>query len=287
MTTVNKKKVFFIASRFGCLEELLKHNSFEIIELWVLQDSALHSRLINESVPYQLFNLGDKKKILSRIAESNFDILFSNGCPFILPVSSIKKPHQLFINTHPTMLPYLKGKTGINGVLYHKMKYFGATTHFMDDGIDTGKIIAQKKAKVSPDLDIGLVYFISFQLEKDCFTHALNLLVKTNYQIRGKKQVGEGSYFNRTEDLLTIDITKHTTEEILLKIQSFGLQTQGAKCQIDNKTYLIFDAEKISNNYLLDNFLSAKPGEILLQYDAKFLLKTLNGIIKVKNYKTL
>ena len=140
-------RVLFIGNRFNVLFELL--NSFKeevsIVKIFVLENSHLETELKKCDCKYSVFSLNDKDHLIKKIKTLNFDILISNGCPFILPVSKITRNNQKFINIHPTYLPFLKGKTPLNGVFYNNMSFFGASMHFMDDGIDTGKIIYQKK----------------------------------------------------------------------------------------------------------------------------------------------
>ncbi len=51
-------------------------------------------------------------------------------------------PNRL-INFHPAILPSFKGLKAINQALESKVVFLGNTAHFMDEGIDTGKIIVQ------------------------------------------------------------------------------------------------------------------------------------------------
>ena len=52
-------------------------------------------------------------------------------------------PHRI-INIHPALLPAFPGKNGIQQAYHHGVKVFGVTVHYVDSGIDTGKIIAQE-----------------------------------------------------------------------------------------------------------------------------------------------
>ncbi|SFB23610.1 MULTISPECIES: phosphoribosylglycinamide formyltransferase [unclassified Bacillus (in: firmicutes)] len=49
------------------------------------------------------------------------------------------------INIHPSLLPAFPGKDAIGQALESKVKETGITIHFVDEGMDTGPIIAQKK----------------------------------------------------------------------------------------------------------------------------------------------
>lgn len=51
------------------------------------------------------------------------------------------------INIHPSLLPNFPGKSGYLDAFNAKVAESGITVHFVDSGIDTGKIIAQEKFK--------------------------------------------------------------------------------------------------------------------------------------------
>ena len=54
------------------------------------------------------------------------------------------------INLHPAYLPAFPGAHGIRDAYEAKVPYTGVTVHYVDEGIDTGDIIAQKKLAIDP-----------------------------------------------------------------------------------------------------------------------------------------
>jgi phosphoribosylglycinamide formyltransferase-1 len=52
------------------------------------------------------------------------------------------------INLHPALLPAFPGTTAIEDALRHGVKVTGVTVHFVDEGLDTGPIIAQEAVRV-------------------------------------------------------------------------------------------------------------------------------------------
>jgi phosphoribosylglycinamide formyltransferase-1 len=48
------------------------------------------------------------------------------------------------INVHPALLPAFPGLRAIEQAVEHGVKVFGVTVHFVDEGVDTGPIIAQR-----------------------------------------------------------------------------------------------------------------------------------------------
>jgi phosphoribosylglycinamide formyltransferase-1 len=57
------------------------------------------------------------------------------------------------INVHPALLPSFPGLDAIGQALRHGVRVTGVTVHFVDDGVDTGPIIAQRPVAVPPDRD--------------------------------------------------------------------------------------------------------------------------------------
>ncbi len=54
------------------------------------------------------------------------------------------------INVHPSLLPAFPGLDAVGQALAYGVKVFGVTVHFVDEGMDTGRIIAQR-AVALPD----------------------------------------------------------------------------------------------------------------------------------------
>jgi phosphoribosylglycinamide formyltransferase-1 len=57
---------------------------------------------------------------------------------------------QRVINVHPALRPAFPGIRAVEQALEHGVKVFGVTVHFVDEGVDTGPIIAQR-AVALPD----------------------------------------------------------------------------------------------------------------------------------------
>jgi phosphoribosylglycinamide formyltransferase-1 len=53
------------------------------------------------------------------------------------------------LNIHPSLLPKYKGLNTHEKAIKNKDKYSGCTVHFVNSKLDSGKIINQKKVKIS------------------------------------------------------------------------------------------------------------------------------------------
>jgi methionyl-tRNA formyltransferase len=281
------KKVVFLGERFTSFKYFIGKHNYHLVSVITTPHSRLESELKKRAIKYKAFTKRDKKPLINYLTKLEFDLFISNGNPFILPISEIKRKNQIFINIHPSLLPKLKGKSPVNGVFLFSEREFGVTVHHMDDGIDTGDIILQEKILRTSDLDLGLVYYLTFLLEERIIGKALKLLEDKQYKYRGKMQVGDGSYYSRQDKDCDLNFSKMKKDEILKRIQSFGVPTQGANFKIGDIKFKAYDAEIMKNNFIKELGDEISTGEMVLKYPNGFLIKCLDGIIKIKQYKEI
>ena len=67
----------------------------------------------------------------------------------ILSGNFIKNFAKPILNIHPSLLPKYKGLNTHKRVIKNKEKYSGSTVHLVNAKLDSGKIILQKKIKIS------------------------------------------------------------------------------------------------------------------------------------------
>ena len=93
--------------------------------------------------------------ILQKLREKDTDLIVLAGYMNILDPSLIEAYRNRIINIHPALIPKYCGK-GYYGKRVHRAVLeggeteSGATVHFVDEGVDTGKIILQEKVPVEP-----------------------------------------------------------------------------------------------------------------------------------------
>lgn len=95
------------------------------------------------------------KMILQKLNEAETDLIVLAGYMSILDPEMIEAYRDRIINIHPSLIPKFCGK-GFYGKRVHRAvlensdQESGATVHFVDEGVDTGKIILQEKVPVEP-----------------------------------------------------------------------------------------------------------------------------------------
>ena len=90
-----------------------------------------------------------EKELLFALKVNNIQMICLAGFMKILSKNFIKKFKGKILNIHPSLLPKYKGLNTHKRVLNNKEKYSGCTVHFVNARLDSGKIILQKKVKIS------------------------------------------------------------------------------------------------------------------------------------------
>ncbi len=90
-----------------------------------------------------------ENKLLSILKKNNIEMICLAGFMKILSKNFIKKFKGKILNIHPSLLPKYKGLNTHEKALINKEKYSGCTVHFVNSRLDSGKIILQKKVKIS------------------------------------------------------------------------------------------------------------------------------------------
>ncbi len=101
----------------------------------------------------KVFNYKNKsiteKKIISEMINKKIKLICLAGFMKILSINFIKSFKGKILNIHPSLLPKYKGLNTHERAISNNEKYSGCTVHFVNSRLDSGKIILQKKVKIS------------------------------------------------------------------------------------------------------------------------------------------
>lgn len=93
------------------------------------------------------------KRLVAAVEAAQPDVVVSAGFMKILGADFLARFEGRTLNTHPALLPSFKGAHGVRDALEYGVKVTGSTVHFVDAGVDTGRIIAQEPVLVRQDDD--------------------------------------------------------------------------------------------------------------------------------------
>jgi len=91
------------------------------------------------------------------------------------------------VNTHPALLPSFPGMDGPREALDYGVKVTGCTLFVVDEGIDTGPIVAQRAVPVHDDDDVDSLHERIKVAERAMLVDTVGRMVREGFRITGRK----------------------------------------------------------------------------------------------------
>ena len=153
------KTAVFISGKGSNLKNLIKYSKnkkypFSINLIFSNTNKAKglkYSKIykIKKKIIYYDKKIKTDKKILKILNQKKIKLICLAGFMKILSKNFIKKFQGKIINIHPSLLPKYKGLNTHIRAIKNKDKFAGCTVHYVTSKLDSGKIILQKKVKIS------------------------------------------------------------------------------------------------------------------------------------------
>ena len=105
-------------------------------------------KILNKVINYKNKIIAEKK-IISEINNKKIKLICLAGFMRILSKNFIKRFKGKILNIHPSLLPKYKGLNTHQRAISNNEKYSGCTVHIVNSRLDSGKVILQKKVKIS------------------------------------------------------------------------------------------------------------------------------------------
>ncbi len=86
----------------------------------------------------------------SWLEEHGVELVVLAGYMHLLTPPFLRRFPGRVVNVHPSLLPCFPGSKPIDDALAAGVETTGVTVHYVDDGIDTGTVIAQEEVPVEP-----------------------------------------------------------------------------------------------------------------------------------------
>lgn len=118
--------------------------------------------------------------LLANIAHFKPDLVVLAGFMRILPPNFVQALQPNLINMHPSLLPNFPGAHAVRDALAAGATKTGATIHVVDEGVDTGPILAQRELEILPDETEGELHERIKNIERE-------LIVQTVREIAEQK----------------------------------------------------------------------------------------------------
>jgi phosphoribosylglycinamide formyltransferase-1 len=123
---------------------------------------------------------------LEALNEAGVDLVVLAGFMRVLKGQFLKHFEGRVVNIHPSLLPSFPGLSSWKQALDYGVKVTGCTVHFVDQGVDTGPIIAQRAVPVlDTDTPASLHERIQ-EAERELYPAALASIARGEVQVRGR-----------------------------------------------------------------------------------------------------
>ena len=192
-------------------------------------------------------------------------------------------PKHGTINLHASLLPNYRGAAPINWALINGEKFTGVTTFFIDDKIDTGDILLQKKIKINETDNAEDLHNSLSKTGSLLMNETINRVL--NNSIKPSKQESNKTYktaYKLNKDNIKIDWETKPIE-IYNKIRGLSPYPGARTTIIDikrkiKKNVIIYDCDyKLINSKLI-------PGHIIISKN-DFKISCVDGFIQIKDIK--
>jgi phosphoribosylglycinamide formyltransferase-1 len=132
---------------------------------------------------------GYERALLEGVLETAPDCLVLAGYMRILSAWFVAHAGCPIVNIHPSLLPAFAGLDPHGQVLAGGVRFSGCTVHFVDEGVDTGPIIAQRVVPVMPEDTEETLAGRVLREEHVLFPETLDLMARGRIVREGRKVV--------------------------------------------------------------------------------------------------
>ena len=186
---VKKNACVFISGYGSNLKHLISNSrnpNFPVkISLVVCNNSSakglLHAK--KNSIPYLVINTKKRNfenEILIKLKNYNISLICLAGYMKIVSKNFLLKYGKKIINIHPSLLPKYKGLNTFEKIIKNNEKKTGCTVHFVNERLDSGKLIIQKSFFIDKSDKIDVLKKKTQILEYKAFSEAIIKIYRYN-----------------------------------------------------------------------------------------------------------
>ncbi len=198
----------------------------------------------------------------------------------ILPERILRIPEYGCINVHASLLPAYRGAAPIQWAVIDGLSETGVTTMYMDKGLDTGDIIAQRKVALRPDETGGLLFDRLAEEGAALLLDTLQML-KDGTAVRTPQDNAKSSYAKMlTKEMGRLDFSRdaETLERLIRGLDPWPT----AYTRLSGKLLKILRAAVVLEEAVVSTGgADAEPGTILNVEKKSFTVRCGTGALKI------
>ena len=219
-------------------------------------------------------------RFLDQIRGLKIDLIVSVSYRQILKKEILGIPHWGAINLHPSYLPKYRGKNPLNWVLINGEKETGLTVHYINEGIDTGGILARKKIKISQNDTADSLQKKFVQAAPDLIERAIGLIRRGEARPVPQDEKESSYYPPRTAEDGKINWRQSARDIYNLIRALIPPSYPGAFTYLQTGEKVVF-RKAIFPSAPKGNGGDYKPGEVIEIKKGKILIQTGRGRLQI------
>ena len=130
-----------------------------------------------------------ERAYISRLVDAQVDLVALAGFMRILKGDFLRAFPLRVVNIHPSLLPAFPGLEAWKQALDCGAKVTGCTVHFVDQGVDSGPIIAQETVPILPGDTPATLHERIQQAERLLYPRCLGALAEEKVLVKGRQTV--------------------------------------------------------------------------------------------------
>ena len=281
-------KILFIGTvEFSkkALQKLIELNA-QVVGVCTKESSEFNSDFADlrplcekNKIPYKFTDNVNSKDNCDWIKSFNPDIIFCFGWSNLLKKNVLTLAPMGVLGFHPSELPKNRGRHPLIWALVLGLKKSASTFFFMNEGIDSGKILSQKRFDILENDDVQILYdkFTSIallQIEK-----FLPQLQKKTYQTIKQTDETSNTWRSRTKIDGQIDF-RMSSQAIYNLVRALSKPYVGAHVNYNEKEIIVWKVQIIDNKQV-----NIESGKVLDINEDKILVKTYDGAIEITHHE--
>lgn len=252
-----------------------------IVPRYDTQDPVLKIWSEKLGIPFIPTKNVNSPEFIANLKKYSSELFISMSFNQIVKKEIINLPPKGFINCHAGSLPFYRGRNPLNWVLINDEKSFGITTHYVDEGIDTGDIITKQEYKIS---DEDSYKTLLERATKECPNVLISAVkkIKNNNVTPIKQNIIHpvGTYFGRRivgDEKINFNLK---ARDLFNFIRAITYPGPGARCFVNGREIAILKSQEISGapSY------KATCGEVVGRSDEGNIVKVGDSTLLITRY---
>lgn len=274
--------VFFGEDAFSVivLESIIKSGHEVVVAYCPVYDNNIYIRLKDfcerSQIHFERINDFTDNNLIEKIKSFRIDVVVVCHFQKILKKELIELPRYGSINLHPSLLPLYRGMAPQHWPIINGDSETGITVHFIDEGVDTGDIIIQKKLSIGQDT---YVFDLQNQMKiiyNTIVKEALEIIEsrKGNYF---KQSDLNGSYYGRLRKIDCIITENMNIKDAYNLIRGVSFPYFGARVE----NYIVWKAKIIDYDKTINFVPTDKKFGVIKSGNEKYI-RLFDGILKIE-----